>query len=284
MSMYRWEYKFKFDNLLIEQQIKSPIIDFYSPHYPSTEKGKNYTEGHLSIELKNLNYSVTEVVIEGLELIFSLTNHINLPCHIEKTKSPPGLLPALTGQINGYITHNVKNADIIPDLWDRYERLLKNNYLELTRSIRWYMRSIKSDDPIDKFIYAWITFNMLYSWLTDANGDNHKKGIKGLTGKGIPSSKKQKEIVLRHNNIFLMLAGNNLTDRCGIDRAKKLRDSLPSNDPKDILEGAIDAIGFIRHNIFHGSLVDKTTEAERCIWPLMHLNSEIIMHKLLKIQ
>ena len=282
MTDYLWKCKFKFNNLLVEYPVKGETIEFNSPFFPSTEKGENYTEGQLSIKWNSSDFSVKDVVSDGLEVIFALTNRVYVPCDVEITDSPPRLI-GYSGHMSAYSTYNVNEANKIPQLWHNYNQLLTNKCLELTSSIRWYMRAIKADDPIDKFIYAWITFNMLYGWLTDAAGDNHKKGIKGLMGKGIPKIAKQKEIVSRNDSIFLGIAQNNLTDRHGIDRAKELRDSLSTNNPTKILEGAIEAIGFIRHNIFHGSLVDKTNEAERCIWPLMHLNSEIIKQKLLKI-
>lgn len=282
MADYLWKCKFKFDNLLVEQPVKGSTIEFHSPFFPSTAKGKNYTEGQLSIKWNSSDYSVKNVVNDSLEIIFALSNRIYVPCHVEITDSPPGLI-GLSGQMSAYTTNNLNEAEKIPKLWHKYSLLLANESMELKSSIRWYMRSIKADDPIDKFIYAWITFNMLYGWLTEAAGDNHKKGIRGLTGKGIPSIKKQKEIVTRNSSILTGIAQNNLTDRHAVDRAKNLRNSLATNNSTKILDGAIEAIGFIRHNIFHGSLVDKTNEAERCIWPLMHLNAEIIKQKLFEI-
>ena len=282
MTDYLWKLKFKFNNLLVESPIKEKTFEFNSPFFPSTEKEKNFTEGLLSIEWDSSDFSIKYIVKEGLEAIFALTNRVYVPCNVEITDSPPGLI-GISGNMSAYTTYNVNDANQIPQLWHNYNLLRNNNCLELTSSIRWYMRAVKADDPIDKFIYAWITFNMLYGWLTDAAGDNHKKGIKGLLGKGLPSIKKQREIVNRNDSIFSVIAQKNLIDRYGIDRAEELRNSLPTNNPTRIIEGAIDAIGYIRHNIFHGSLVDKTNEAKRCIWPLLHINSEIIKQKLLKI-
>lgn len=283
MCNYTWKYKFKVDNLLVDQPVKGLNIEFNSPHFPSTEKNKDYTEGELVIKLDSLKYSVQEVVTEGLELIFALNNHITIPLHIEKIESPPSLMPSIEVRAEFYSTNNIKEAEGIPELWNKYQKLIINNCQELTYSIRWFMRAIKSENPIDKFIYSWITFNMLYNWLTDVPSDDHKKGIKGLTGIGIPSEKKQIEIILQHKEILENLSQMNLTDRHNIDRAENLRNSLKTNGPQKILVGAIEAIGFIRHNIFHGSLKDRTDEAERCTWPLIHLNSEIIKHRLNKL-
>jgi len=226
MWKYMWKYKFKVENLLVDQPIKGRNIEFNSPLFPRTEKNKDYTEGEVIIKLDSLKYSVQEVVTEGLELIFALNNHVTLPIHIEKLESPPGLMPSIEVRAEGHTTFNIKEAEKIPELWNKYQKLLKDNCQELTYSIRWFMRAIKSENPIDKFIYSWITFNMLYSWLTCAPSDDHRKGIRGLTGKGIPGRTKQNEIILRHNEVLKNLSRVNLIDRCRIDRTKNLRDSL----------------------------------------------------------
>lgn len=281
-SCYIWKCKFKAKNLLTEKPVKDKSIEFFSPHYPSTEKDKDYTDGELTITSNDLDYPVKEIATNGLEIIFALNNHVSHTFEITEIESPPGLfrLPGIKMKIEGYLTRRLKDPDGIPVLWNKYQKLIKSNPQELTRSIQWFMRAIKSENPIDKFIYNWITFNMLYGWLTGTY--NHVKGIKGLTGKGIPRLKQQEEIVLRHRTILEGLSQMHLIDRHGINRAEKLRNALSGGDFSAILMGAIDAIGFIRHNIFHGNLTDRTAEAERCIWPLIHLNAEIIKHQLNK--
>lgn len=284
MCNYIWKYRFKVEHLLTKQSVKDKNMEFESPHFPKTEKDKDYTEGKVTIELDNLASSsfVQEVVIKGLELVFALNNHSSFPIEISIVESPPGpYLPMeLQAKIRGHQISPLKEAESMPNLWSKYLKLLKSNHQELRLSICWFMRAIKSEDPIDKFIYSWITFNMLYSWLTGVPGDDHRKGIKGLIGKGIPHLKKQNEIILEHKEILKELSRMKLIDRNKVDRAENLRNALPGQIPKEILEGTIEAIGFIRHNIFHGSLEDRTTEAERCIWPLIHLDSEIIKHQL----
>lgn len=279
MSDYVWKYKFKVKNLLTEKQVKDKSIEFCSPYFPSTEKDKNFTEGALTITLEDVNDPVREIVTNGLELIFALNNRVTHTFEINMLETPPGLLDfGFEIESEGYGTLTLEEPDSIPALWKKYQRLVKGNHQELTRSIQWFMRSIKSENPIDKFINSWITFNMLYGWLTGTY--NHVNGIKGLTGKGIPRLEQQEEIVLRHRTILEGLSQMHLIDSHGINRAKKLRNVLSGGDFSAILMGAIDAIGFIRHNIFHGNLTDRTAEAERCIWPLIHLNAEIIKHQL----
>jgi len=283
MNNYIWKVKFKIDHLLTDHPIKDEFIEFFSPHFPSTEKDKDYTEGQLTISLSSLNYSVKEIVTEGLRTVIALTNQINLPVEIIKIESPPGVSPGIKIQLSGYQSFPIKESEKIPYFWNKYQKLIENSHQELNYSIQWFMRAVKSDNPIDKFVYSWITFNMLYGWLTQVKGEQHHEGIKALTGKDIPCLNKQKEIVIRHKTILEELSRLNLTDRGGIDRAKKLRMALYGRSPRKILECAIGAFGVIRHNIFHGSLKDRTMEAGRCIWPLIDLDAEIIKDQLDKI-
>ena len=73
------------------------------------------------------------------------------------------------------------------------------------------------------------------------------------------------------------LSQMNLIDKIhNIDRTANLMKALQRRDASEILIGAIEAIGFIRHNIFHADQSNRTADAERCIWPLIHLDAEII--------
>ena len=282
MNNYIWKVKFKIDHLLTDHPIKDEFIEFFSPHFPSTEKDKDYTEGQLTISLSSLNYSVKEIVTEGLRTVIALTNQINLPVEIIKIESPPGVSPGIKIQLSGYQSFPIKESEKIPYFWNKYQKLIENSHQELNYSIQWFMRAIKAEDSNDKFIYSWITFNMLYGWLAQTR--SHVKGIKGLIGKGIPRLNRQEEIVTRNKTILEGLSQMNLVDKtCGIDRAANLIRAIQRRDASEILMGAIEAIGFIRHNIFHGNQSNRTAEAERCIWPLIHLDAEIIKNQLDKI-
>jgi hypothetical protein len=286
MNNYVWKIKFRIDHLLTERPIKDGSIEFFSPHFPSTEKNKDYTEGKLTISLSNLNYSAKEIVTEGLRTVIALTNHVNLPVEVINIESPPGVSPCSRMEGSGHTSFLVKESERIPYLWNKYQKLISNNYRQLSYAVQWFMRAIKAEGAIDKFIYSWISFNMLYGWLAQTR--NHIKGIKGLLGKGIPSLSSQEDIVSSNKKILEELSRIALLDACNIcnnsiDRAEKLRKALQGKDAKEILIAAIEAIGFIRHNIFHGNLSDRTAEAERCIWPLIHLDAEIIKHQLEKI-
>jgi len=282
MSNYIWKIKFKIGHLLTDHPIKDGSIEFFSPHFPSTEKDKDYTEGQLTISLSNLNYSVKEIVTEGLRTIIALTNHVNLPVEIINMESPPGVLPVPQIRLSGYSSFPIKESERIPYLWSKYQKVVGNNHQELAYSIQWFMRAIKAEDSIDKFIYSWITFNMLYGWLAQIR--SHVKGIKCLIGKGIPRLNRQEEIVTRNKMILEGLSQMNLIDKIhNIDRAANLISALQRQNASEILIGAIEAIGFIRHNVFHGNQSNRTAEAERCIWPLIHLNAEIIKQQLEKI-
>lgn len=189
MSNYIWKIKFKIDHLLTDHPVKDGSLEFFSPHFPSTEKDKDYTEGQLTISLSSLNYSVKEIVTEGLRTVLALTNHVNLPVEIINIEYPPGVSPGLNVQASGYQSFPIKESEKIPYFWNKYQKVVENNHQELAYSIQWFMRAIKAEDSTDKFIYSWITFNMLYAWLAQTR--SHVKGIKGLIVKGIPRLNRQ---------------------------------------------------------------------------------------------
>jgi hypothetical protein len=282
MNNYTWKIKFKIDHLLTDRRIRDRSIEFFSPHFPSTEKDKDYTEGELTISSSNLNYPVREIVTEGLRTIIALTNHVNLPVEIINIEYPPGVSPGMKMQASGHVSFPIKESEKVPYFWNKYQKLIENSHSELNSSIKWFMRAIKAKDPIDEFIYSWITFNMLYGWLAQTR--SHVKGIKGLIGKGIPRLDRQEEIVTRNKTILEGLSQMNLVDNIhNVDRSANLNQALQRRDTSEILIGAIEAIGFIRHNIFHGNQSDRTAAAERCIWPLIHLDAEIIKNQLDKL-
>ena len=179
MCNQKCEYKFKVENLLTEHQVKDKNIQFYSPQFPSTEKAENYTEGKLTFEFYKY-----QIVKEGLELVFALNNRLSRCVEITDFEEPGGSFGGWDVKCELHVTGTLEDAESIPNLWNKYLKLQQGKHQELKRSIQWFMRAIKSEDPIDKFIYSWITFNMLYGWLTCSK--YHNKGIKGLTGKGIP--------------------------------------------------------------------------------------------------
>jgi len=124
MNNYIWKVKFKIDHLLTDHPIKDEFIEFFSPHFPSTEKDKDYTEGQLTISLSSLNYSVKEIVTEGLRTVIALTNQINLPVEIIKIESPPGVSPGIKIQLSGYQSFPIKESEKIPYFWNKYQKLI----------------------------------------------------------------------------------------------------------------------------------------------------------------
>lgn len=284
MKTYTWVYDFKIENIITNEHLQSDNFKFNSPHYPSTQKNKNFTKGTLCITLNTLNSSVSEVVTEGLELIIALNNHVALPVNIQKKSSPSGLLLNLDCKINAHTTFELNNSNEIPNLWNKYQILLANEHPKLNYSISWFMKAVKSNNQINRFIYAWITFNILYGWLTDAPSDRHIKGIKGLLGKGFPNLKTINQIIIQHKQNLELISNMDLTDRNNINRSKNLTDNLVSNNSKKIIESAIEAIGFIRHSIFHGDINDRSDDADKCTFILLHLNSEIIKQQLYKLR
>jgi hypothetical protein len=220
-----------------------------------------------------------------LELIFALDSQANIRVEVEAIETPPQAhrhRRSIFGST--YFYNEIVDPDKIPLLWDKYRKLLKKNkHPELNYSIQWFMRAIKSENPIDKFIYTWITFNMLFGWLTQAPIDKPVRGINELTQQNIPPFEHQKEIVSRNVKVLEELSLMKLIGRENKDRAERLRTALKRQNTKQILVGAVEAISHIRNHIFHGSIEDRAKEAGRCVGVLIHLNAEIIKHQLNKI-
>jgi len=99
------------------------------------------------------------VEIEEPELINVERGH---RCH-------PGIKAALS-----FIRANAETLTKMTNIFNKYNKLQSEDSAAKL-AIRWFVKSISSPNPIDNFISSWITFNMLYGWLTGAI--NHVKGI-----------------------------------------------------------------------------------------------------------
>ena len=181
--------------------------------------------------------------------------------------------------ITGYCTYSLERPEEIPLIWAKYFPLLLQEKHEFHHALNWFMRSLQSNDPIDKFIYAWITLNCLYGYLYNADG--HRKGIRSLIYNNIPVFEVQEEIVHRHKLVFEYLSSLDLIDkRNKRNWSKELLESLTAGDISGTIENGISAIAIIRHTIFHGNTIDRKNEVGQCIRPLLHLNAEILRNRL----
>ena len=279
MKKFSYKYGFEIQHVISEKSIDSEGISFSSPHFPSTKIDEDFVKGELFVTFENNPNDMVELVRQGLETTFSLINLVHHPVKAYEIE-PQDSLPSLDLRAVAHSTFPLKNPDEVPLIWGKYFTLLLTNKNNISFAINWFMKSIIANDPIDKFVYSWITFNCLYGFL--CNADGHIKGIRGLIYNNIPADDIQNEIVLHHHQIFENLASLNLTDkRNGINWSEKLKQSLKTNSTKEIIENGIASIAIVRHSIFHGNIIDSQREAERCIWPLTHINAEVIKNKLL---
>lgn len=283
MRIFYFQYGFKIQHLISKRAINSEQISYSSPHYPSKEKDKDYLEGEVSVSLDKNSHNISELIKLGIETSFSLTNYVYHPVKIHKIKPQnENELPLIEARMKGHTTFPLDCPDEIPLIWRKYFSLLLQDNHKLHHGINWFMRSTKSNDTIDKFIYSWITLNCLYGFLSNADG--HKNGIRYLLYNNIPSMEIQHKIVLRNRTIFEYLSSLGLTDkRNNINWSDKLKSSLIANNTKEIIENGISTIAIVRHTIFHGNIDDRQIEAKRCIWPLTHINAEIIKNRLLAL-
>lgn len=275
--MEHTRYKFLVHHMISSEHVESEEICYSSPHYPSTKENEDFIEGELIIKQASCEAIPEEKIKFCLEASFSLSSQIYCPIDLKETY-PSSL--SININATAYCTYPLKKPNEVKQIWGKYLPLLLQNNHEFHHAINWFMRSLKSNDPIDKFIYAWITLNCLYGYISNADG--HHKGIRSLIYNNIPDMQVKEEIVERQKNIFEFLASLDLTDkRNNINWSEKLHDSLAKNNTNGIIENGVSAIAIVRHTIFHGNVANRNVEAERCIWPLNHLNAEILKNRLL---
>jgi hypothetical protein len=281
MNTFTYKYCFNIAHLISEKAVIANDISFNSPYYPSTEKDKDFLKGQVVLMSDKDNQNFSEIVTEGIELVFSLTNYAYHPLKITKIEAPNNF-PSFDLKAEAHSTYPLKNPEEIPALWEKYLKLSRVNKQNLSFAIKWFMRSVKPNEPVDKFIYSWITFNCLYEDISKSTSPS--KAIKCLVYNNIPNKTIQNEMVNKHLSIFKYLSSLGLTDkRNNKNWSEGLKKAIENNDLRDTLFNAISTIAIVRHTIFHGNIIDRTIEAERCLWPLTHLNAEIIKHQLSKI-
>lgn len=277
MDIEHTRYRFVIHHLISSSSVDSEGICFSSPHYPSTKKDEDFVEGELLIKNPDCQAIPEEKIITCLEVSFFLSSQIY--CPIKLTKISPSSL-SIDIKATAYGTYPLTNPNEVPLIWGKYLHLLLQENHNFHHAINWFMRSLKSDDPIDKFIYAWITLNCLYGYLSNAG---HRNGISCLIYNNILTRQVMEDIVKNHKSIFEFLASLGLEDkRNKINWSTKLKESLKNNNINEIIKNGVSAIAIVRNTIFHGNVIDRNTEAEQCIWPLNHLNAEILKNRLLK--
>ncbi|MBC2703517.1 HEPN domain-containing protein [Desulfobacula sp.] len=278
MDIEHTRYRFVIHHLNSSNSIDSEEICFSSPHFPSTKKDEDFIEGELVIKNPDCQAIPEEKVKICLEASFSLSSQIY--CPVELKKFYPISL-SINLNATGHCTYLLTNPNEVRLIWEKYLPLILQKNHEFHHAINWFMRSLKSNDSIDKFIYAWITLNCLYGYLSNTKG--HHNGIRSLIYNNIPTMPVKEDIVRKHRTIFEFLASLDLVDKRNLTNwSTKLKDSLVNNNINEIIENGVSAIAIVRHTIFHGNVIDRNTEAERCIWPLNHLNAEILKNRLLK--
>jgi hypothetical protein len=267
-------HNFKIKNLITPESIEGETLKFSAPNYHSIMEKKDFIEGELAINDKNVE---DETIKNCLELSCALLNQNYF--QIELTRRHPGL--CLNATLHS--TETLKEPKEFEKFFTKSLKLLSQDNNCFNYAQNWFMRSIKLMDPIDKFIYSWITFECLYGCLWENKSQGNINGIKCLIGNNYPEPRIRKEIVETHKDKFIYLSNQSLIDkRSKKNWSQELENSLKSNSFDKIIENGVMAIAMIRNSIFHGNIVDRNLEAGNCFFPLNHLNSEIIKKIILK--
>ena len=266
-------HNFKIKNLITPESIEGETLKFSAPNYPSIRENEDFIEGELAINDQNVE---DETIKNCLELSCALLNKNYF--QIELTRRHAGL--CLNG--NGHSTETLKKPEEFEKFFNK-SLLLSKGDQRFNHAKNWFLRSIKLMDPVDKFIYSWITFECLYGCLGNNKPKGNIKGIEYLIGNNYPEPGIRKEIVETHKDKFSYLSSLSLKDeRSKTNWSEELKSSLESDHVEKIIINGVMAIAMIRNSIFHGDIVDRNLEAGNCFFPLNHLNSEIIKKFILK--
>lgn len=126
----------------------------------------------------------------------------------------------------------------------------------ILRSLRWFRRGAEGNSE-DRFIYRWISFDLLLALL-------EKKGIS--TPKLIPEfiqilkTETAKQIFLKHEETIKKLSMANLIGWTGVERSNELLKLLQRQKPnlKDVLTKTMLCIYEVRNTLFHKGEVLET--------------------------
>jgi hypothetical protein len=175
----------------------------------------------------------------------------------------------------------IKDASLLMNMYNQYRKLLKTGPKELEKICSFFFKSVITNDPIEKFIYAWIAFEMYYGWRTQAR--TNIKAIRALLGQGIPSTTARQELVENYGD-HLSSIGFILKDRRGNNRSQTLKYLITYGWPEEeILEAAILACALVRHRLFHGLFLSNVSEVQFFSPFIIHFESAIIQQALSKI-
>lgn len=306
-----WECKFQIRGLvpLKFAGVNSDIISFKN----SMEENISFIAGKIKITSKaysSKNYVLNQAV-KDLKFVFGLSmgklvgNISNIENNIEiyfEIKVLDAILVNKnelkrigqrysTSQNFRYAVHasvrmlkDPQNISYLLSLWNNNQEKFPQ---EFKKSIDWYIETIDKHNIIDRFIYAWINFEMLYGWKTKATTVD--KGFKGLIGNNLPPEQKRKSLVDNSTEIIELLSkklmpyqdrtnGNEIKDR-----GKDLQKAFQSQHTDLILEKMIKAISWVRNHIFHGKTEDKTKEVKLISSFIIEFNSKIIEQLLKQI-
>jgi len=176
----------------------------------------------------------------------------------------------------------LRDPGATPQLWETIQALRFKGPERLRLCLRWLVRAVKSTDNVDKFICTWITFEMLYRFLTGVLST--MAGIRGLTGRGIPSRVEMQNLVADNDPAIKALSKLVLPDRGGLDRAAELRYELTSGtNPVQILEKTFSAMSIIRNRLFHALPSLGPNETALCTRILVDFDSKVIKHQLARL-
>lgn len=270
---FYWEILFKAPFLKLIDQYSRKDLEFISSDDENEILVKvqvntsGYNEG-LAREIASLKLNDllnTYSIITGKELPFEYSSFrlLHKPQNIQILKGSVSL-PVIVTVIGKVFGDQLLESE---NLLEKINK--RDDYETLKKIIRWYRRSLKSNDIYDKFIYLWFAFNATYNHFRTENSEIIR--IDGLIRSCIYKDH-IKLILDNYSEAIALLSNMNIfSSNKKIDWGYKLKTSLINNDNSKAIRNIARCIYYTRCELFHGEkqLSNTTKKLIASVYPLL---------------
>lgn len=285
-----WKCKFKIDDLRSARPLREDNLSFDTIQNQIIGSANLVSPGPLH------TVSAVEIMREGLEAAFSLIHNARCQLRIEDPELANMNELIVAGQPIGgvsdfsvaiYCDRPLSMPEEVSILWEKYQSVIFSSLApeekeKILRPVRWYLRAVRSNDTMDRFINGWMTFELLLTFFSETMGSIKLRMDAFIEKKGVPSQKRTL-LVNKHTDAINSLANAGIVQRLypHIPVSDELKAALAHHESADeIFRKTVFVIAAIRNNLFHGDIVDWTSYAQECINFVMDFNARTIRYQL----
>ena len=294
---YVWKCDFKVEGVKSGKALEGTSLNFKTIEKPIVPEGIEYeTSGSATMESSiELQAEASKIMTDGLEAVFSLINRDYCSVQMQgldlvnRTKLEEA--GVTIGGSAGFVVRVVvirplDSPEEVSTLWTRFEKVINLADQDLKerilRPLHWYLRAVRSD-AMDRFINAWMTFEILLTFFGQTNGTIAKRLTPFIQKDALPASERA-AIVTKYNDFAVNLTRAGICQLDGRKVSEDLKGTISSGASSDeILSRIVFVISAVRNNLFHGDLKDWTEQAKQCNDFLLEINSKVICHQLRQI-